>query len=140
MTPKKNRFVNLRRYKRLSVDFLIKYETNSHTEPRITNVKNLSAGGVKFLTRELIPEASILKVNLLVPPLEKIFHANAIVLRLRRLKKRLIYSVAVSFTNISAQDKEVINQFVENLSEAGDAKLKIDQASFVVQSGKRNPV
>jgi hypothetical protein len=48
--------------------------------------------------------------------------------------------VAVSFTNISAQDKEVINQFVENLSEAGDAKLKIDQASFVVQSGKRNPV
>lgn len=116
-----------RQYKRLYTDYLVRYETDVSGEPpHITNIKNLSAGGLKFLTKEPLRENATIKVVLLIPSLERPFRAQGRIVRVRRLKKRMIYSVAITFTDISAVDREVINRYVEDLSEDPAAKLFID--------------
>jgi len=126
---------NVRKHKRLNADYLLKYEAGGFGQnPQITNIKNISAGGMKFLTSEAIPETATLNVSVLIPPLEKSFMAHARVLRVRRLKKRLIYSVAVRFTDISKEDQSVLDDYVKSLAEIeGRASFLIDHANIVVR-------
>lgn len=126
-----------RLHQRLDVNYLLKYEAGaSAKEPAITNIKNISAGGMKFLSREVIPETATINVNVLIPPLERSFQAQATVLRVRRLKKRLIYSVAVRFTDISQKDQKTLDEYVKALSDSGNIEFLIDHANVVVQKSK----
>ncbi len=124
MEEKKKKIENLRRHKRMDADYLIRYKAGEEGEnPRITNIKNISAGGAKFLTGEILDESATVVVTVLIPPLEKSFQTQAKVLRVRRTRRKFIYSVAVRFVDISPQDQETLNQFVETL-EGPDAKEK----------------
>ncbi|HLD69673.1 MAG TPA: PilZ domain-containing protein [Candidatus Omnitrophota bacterium] len=135
--PKKSSGTEARRHKRLNADYLLKYETNEIGEgPKITNIKNISAGGMKFLTKEIIPETSSIQVNILIPPLEKSFQACASVLRVRRLKRRLIYSVAVRFTDIRQKDQDVLDEYVKSLSDDGKMSILIDHANVILRDKK----
>lgn len=130
----KKRASNSRQHKRINADFLLKYEQDEgKVEPRITNIKNVSAGGVKFLTREMLPENSSIYVNVLIPPLEKSFPARARILRVRRLRKRFIYSVAVRFTDINQNDQQSLNDFVETLAQDTETRFVVDHANVVVR-------
>ncbi|MDD5217324.1 MAG: PilZ domain-containing protein [Candidatus Omnitrophica bacterium] len=124
---KKARTDHARQYKRLYTDYLVRYETDASGEPpHITNIKNLSAGGLKFLTKEPLQENATIKVVLLIPSLERPFRAQGRIVRVRCLKKRMIYSVAITFTDISPTDRDVINRYIEELAEDPMAKLFID--------------
>lgn len=132
-TPKAPEKDNRRKFQRLDADFLLKYEVGGKGSPQITNIKNLSAGGLKFLSKEALPELANVKVELLIPPLEKAFQAMAKILRVRRLRKRLIYSIAVHFENLSAKEQEVLDQFVETVSTDDAVDFSIKKAQIVVQ-------
>lgn len=124
---------NRRRHKRLDAHFLLKYETRTPgTSPRITNIKNISAGGAKFLTQESFPPSATIQVNILIPPLERSFPAKAKIIRVRRHKRKFIYSVAVEFTGIEPKDQEALNQFVETIK-AEEAKFAIDHANVILE-------
>lgn len=118
MEEKNKKSDNLRQHKRLDADYLIRYQAGEDGEsPRITNIKNISAGGAKFLTGEVLNESSTVVVTVLIPLLEKSFQTHAKVLRVRRTRRKFIYSVAVRFTDISPQDQATLNRFVEALEE-----------------------
>lgn len=131
---KKSVTQNSRQHKRLKAAFLVKYQTGiMGEEARITNIKDISAGGARFLTREMLPASGKIKVNVLAQPLGRSFEAEARVLRMRRNKRTFIYSVAVQFTNISEKDKAQLNQFIESVANDAQTSFCIDHADVVVR-------
>jgi c-di-GMP-binding flagellar brake protein YcgR len=131
---------NSRQYKRLNAVYLVKYQVRgAGDQPRLTNVKNISAGGLKFVAKEFLPQEAIIKLNILVPGLERTLEAAAQVLRVRRSREGFIYSVAVKFIEISSDDQWALNQFIEDLAKDKEARLLIDHANVVVRRGKPQP-
>lgn len=131
--PKRIRLRNSRRYKRFRAHFLVKYQLSTKGETRITNAKDVSAGGLCFWSTERILESSLLRVSIYLPPLERTVDALVQVLRVRKVKKVLLYSVAVNFLDLDRKDREAINEFAESLSKDKGAKFLIDHAEIVVR-------
>jgi len=128
---------NARQFKRLKAFYLVKYQVSGKGDaPRLTNVRDISAGGVKFLTEESLPEDASIKLSILVPTLQRTLEAKAKILRVSRGKEGITYSVAVKFTDISGEDKLALNQFVEDIARDKDARVSIDHADVVVRQGK----
>ena len=125
-----------RKNKRLKAAFLVKYETGRVGEsPRITNIRDISAGGMRFMTKDIMPESSVIKVKVMAPPDGRVFEANARILRVRRANKHFIYSVAVHFENISASDREALDRFIEDAASHTDTRICIDQAEITLKRG-----
>ena len=108
---------NMRRYNRFPVDYLVKYglADSPGIEPLVSNLKDISAGGLKFWSEHFLPEGSLLRVSVCTPPLNRVIEALARVVRVRRSPQNLYY-IAVSFIEIPAEDQAAINQFVEGFT------------------------
>lgn len=117
---------NARRHKRCRVNFLVKYQLDGKGEARITNVRDLGAGGIRFWADEKLAPHSILKVSICFPPLNRTVEAVAQVLRTQRLKKgNLSYSAAVGFLDLKREDRTALETFTENLSQNREALKKV---------------
>jgi len=128
--------LNARSHKRLRAAFLVKYETGRLGEsPRITNIRDLSAGGLRFFTRELLEESSRIKLQVLVPSLERSLTAQAKILRVRRANRNFVYSVAVQFADLKPGDREDLAKFIETLDQNPETRICIDQANVVLRNG-----
>jgi len=130
---RKSKARNTRRYKRFRADFLVKYQINGGGEGRITNARDIGVGGDRFWAGERVPESFLVNISVYLPPLERSVEATAQVLRTRKVKKSLLYSVAVKFLELSRQDREAISEFVESLSQDEGASFLIDHADIVVR-------
>lgn len=122
-----------RRFKRFRISYLVKYQINGKGEPRITNARDIGAGGLKFWTKEEIPASSLLKVSVFLPPLERTMEAEAKVLRVRKIKGQFVYSVAVSFLDVKEVDRAALQDFAETLSKDKDGRFLIDHASVIIR-------
>jgi len=133
-TPRKIK--NARKYKRLKAYYLVQYEVDSKgSKPKINNVRDISAGGLKFISDEAVPERAGIKLRVLMPSLEKTLVARAQILRVRRVPHAVNYTVAVKFTEISQDDQKALNDFIERLAEDRNARFLIDHAEVVVRKG-----
>lgn len=122
-----------RRFKRFRVSYLVRYQVNGKGEPRITNARDISAGGLRFWTKEALAPSSVLDISIYLPPLRRSVEAVSQVLRVRRSRDEFIYSVAVSFLDIKEEDQKELRNFAESLSKDRDGKFMIDHASVVVR-------
>ncbi len=117
-----------RKHKRLKAAYLVKYETGRLGEdPRITNIHNISAGGIRFLTQDILPESSAIQLKVMAPPDGRSFDAEARILRVRRANRHFIYSVAVNFVNMAFKDRDALESFIEDVSRHEDTRICIDQ-------------
>ena len=133
----KKNFLDRRRNKRLKTAYLIKYETSrAGLAPRITNIRDISAGGMRFLTKDILAESSVIKVKVMAPPDGRVFDAEARILRVRRANRNFVYSAAVNFVNISAKDRDDLESFSEDMAQHEDTRICIDQAQVVLKQGK----
>ena len=130
---RKIRLKNTRRFKRIKAAYLVKYEAGRTGEPRITNARDIGAGGLRFWTPDLLPESSSLKISVYLPPLDRTVDALAKVVRIRRSRQSLVYSVAVCFLELKQEDREAINEYAETLSKDKAARFVIDHADVVVR-------
>lgn len=130
---KKEKARNTRRFKRFRSDFLVKYEVEKGGTARITNARDIGAGGLRFWSEEKIPETSLLHVSIYLPPLNRIVEGLVRVLRVRKVKKTFSYSIAVSFLDLKQEDREAMNEFAEHLSREKGAQFLIDHADVVVR-------
>lgn len=109
---------NSRRFKRLRTEYLVKYQIPGAEGPaQVSNMKDLSAGGLKFWTETYIPEATLLRVSFIVPPLERTVETLSRVIRVRQAKNVPIYYIAVRFIEIPEDAKEALDVFIESLSQ-----------------------
>lgn len=124
---------NSRRFKRLRADYLIKFQVpGTPGEPFLSNMKDLSAGGVKFWTEQYIAEGTLVKVSFLVPPLDMKVDTLARVVRARSGGGAApIYYVATRFIEISQDAKTAIDEFVEYLSSLPQARKMVSSSPLV---------
>lgn len=124
---------NSRRFKRLRADYLIKFQVpGTPGEPFLSNMKDLSAGGVKFWTGNYIAEGTLIKVSFLVPPLDMKVDTLARVVRVRSAGDlEPLYYAAARFIEISEDAKNAIDQFVEHLSTIPQARKMISSSPVV---------
>ena len=131
--PRKMKTLDTRRFKRFRADFLVKYGKSQDVPSRVTNTRDIGAGGIRFWSEEKLPESSLLNVSVYLPPLERVVDGVARVLRVRRVKKTPLYTIATSFLELQRENREAINEFAESLSQKKGAQFLIDHANRVVR-------
>lgn len=135
-TKKEYQTQNGRRFKRMRADYLVKYQLVGMTgEPLVSNIKDLSAGGIKFWTDQFLPEETLLKVSFLVPPLGLIVEALGRVIRIRRAKEESIYYIAIRFIEMPDESKKAVDDFIEYLAQQPGAKKLIKETPLVKRFG-----
>ncbi len=105
-----------RKFKRLQAAYLVKYKIGEKGVPRVTNLVDISEGGLRFLAHEKISELSILHLSIYLPPLERSVDTVSKVTRVRRARDgETTYYVSVIFLDLKGGDREAIRQFAELL-------------------------
>lgn len=124
--------MNSRRHKRLKADYLVKYQMPGSEEgPFVSNIKDISAGGVKFWTERALPEGALIQINVLLPPLDKELRALGRIVRVRSVKDAPMDYVAVNFIELDLDAQTALNDFIEYTATLAIAKDLIDFHPFV---------
>ena len=131
MFEQKYRIQNTRRYKRLKSDYLVKYQEPGATEVFVSNLKDISAGGLKFWTDQIFAEKTLLRLSVWIPPLDRKLETLGRILRVRKTKDAPIYYVSVQFIEISVDDQKILNEFIEHLATVPEAHFLIHDAPVV---------
>lgn len=127
--------VNSRRYKRLKADYLLKFKLPGFEgEPVVSNIKDISAGGVKFWTDRVLPEGALIQVSVLLPPLDQELKALGKIVRVRPSKNAHIEYVAVNFLELNLDAQQALNDFIEYIASTVVADDLIDMHQFVKRS------
>lgn len=123
---------NERKYRRLKADYLVKHRPASEEgEFAVSNLKDVSAGGVRFWTERLYQEGQLLQVSLLVPPIDKALQIFGRAVRVRKGRWNSLYYVGVGFLEIPKADRELLNSFIERLAGIPEAGPIVDHADVV---------
>jgi len=132
---------NTRRFKRLRIDYLIKYQVAGSEEgPFVSNAKDISASGLKFWTDRFLPERTLLKVSIMMAPLERTIEVLGRVLRVRRSKDGTVYYLAIGFLEIPKADQTALNEYIERLAKTPAARKLVDHARVVTREAEIQPV
>ena len=135
MFKKTYKAVNARKFKRIHTDYLLKFQLlNSKEPPIISNIKDLSAGGLRFWTDRMVPQDALVRVSVFVPPLDRTIEALGSVQRVRRAIKAPVYYVSVGFVELNQEDQEAINQFVEGVALQPGANQSVHHPEIVNRS------
>ena len=128
---------NTRSYKRLRADYLLKYwpADEPAAEPWVSNLVDISAGGMRFWSEALVPEDRLLQITMWLPPIDRTLEVQAHVLRTRQARNTSMYYVAVKFEDLPDSDKGALNSFIETLSQIPGARPLVDNKR-VVKRGK----
>ena len=117
MFEKKYQTQNSRQHKRLLAPYLMKYQIlpaealdSSLQESYLSNVKDLSAGGVKFWTERALAENTLLKIQISIPPIQRTLEMIAKAIRVRQVRGGSIFYIAAVFMEIPKSDQEALNQ------------------------------
>jgi c-di-GMP-binding flagellar brake protein YcgR len=129
---KKYSAANSRRFKRLKADYLVKYKIPGFPgDPYVSNIKDISAGGLRFWSDKGLPEKSLVQISVLLPPMDREIKALGRLVRVRPARRGFFDYVAVSFIELSQDDQNAINDFIEHISVTEAAHDLIDQFDVV---------
>lgn len=139
----KNKYIinNTRRYKRLFADYLIKYRP-SHTESGaflVANLKDISAGGVKFWNDIPLPEGALFWVEVLTMPIDRVIRGLARVVRVHQAKNRLVYYNALQFLEIPSEDQNALNSFIDRVAAESGGKALVPEPDTFRRRGHKRP-
>jgi len=107
--------VNTRKEKRIKASYLIKYQTgNKNNITRLSNARNVSAGGLCFLTNECLKPETLIRLAILIPSFESPIEVEARVLRVTRIYHRnMAFSVGVKFVEMSEENRHTLEKFIK---------------------------
>lgn len=115
-----------RRHKRMTANYLIKFqEAGSQEDPFLANIKDLSAGGVRFWTEHFFPEGTLLNISMLIPPIDLVMSTLGKVVRVRLAQDGTFFYMGVSFIEIRAHEQIALNEFIENLSQSRKSRFLV---------------
>jgi len=126
---------NTRKHKRLKSFFLLKYQTDAKAgQEQITNVHDISAGGLRFQTNQRLPQNCIIKLAILIPSFEEPIEAEAEVVWVGQTrKKNMPYAVAVKFTKVSGKAEKELEEFLQKMAKEKKNPFFIDLPQFSVR-------
>jgi HD-GYP domain-containing protein (c-di-GMP phosphodiesterase class II) len=105
-----------REFKRAFTDVSIQYrpETMGEDERKISRIRNIGGGGLCFRNR-LIPEKSLLEIELKLPEIHSPIKASAKVVWTKKETEKALYNIGIAFENIAEEDRKNIIEYVEKM-------------------------
>lgn len=121
-----------RKHRRVKSFFLLKYQTGAATgKEQLTNLHDISEGGLRFQTNQRLPENSIINLAVLIPSFEKPIEVEAKVVWVGQSKKKdNAYSVAVQFVKVSGDTQGKLNEFFKGMVKENKNPMFIDLPQF----------
>lgn len=117
--PDMSRYADRRLFVRLNSTVNIRYKVVKSIPPRdslkksseFTVTKNISAGGLLFAAKEILPLGTILELKIEIPE-DKTVECLARVIRGEEIENEKVYETAVCFLDLSASDRSRFDKFI----------------------------
>ncbi len=108
-----------RQYERIKKSFILSYFDQAHPENKfeITQLKNISFGGMCFITSQSYESQTKLGIELKTPYLAGTTHLEGIVLGSNEKMKDKIYETRLQFGNLDAEAKILLGKLIELFTE-----------------------
>jgi c-di-GMP-binding flagellar brake protein YcgR len=114
-----------RRFARLSCAVEVEYMVvkNRQTVPLNTDTRNVSLGGMSFMSFDRLIPGDVLKMKLILPGVEQALAIRARVIwcaptRMGGTEQPEIFDTGIEFTDLSPEAKDILNRFITNASVA----------------------
>ena len=121
---KRYSYENTRRYKRLPTAWPVKYAPMPLSKNLIRmTMKDISAGGVAFLSDREAPIGSTVNMEILVPPIQKTICAVGEVLRCTALKNAG-FELGVRFDQIDPGEQKLLEKAIDAFYSGKDPNLR----------------
>ena len=110
-----NSFEERRRHKRIQKNFVMTYfeKNNPHIRYEITQLKNISIGGMCFITNKAFSPETILCVELKTPYLSDITHLEGEVLGSNEKTRNLLYETRLKFKLLDPKAEYLMKKLIE---------------------------
>lgn len=117
---KKYKYPNTRQYLRLPASWPVKWEPTQHAgAPGVAATKDVSAGGIALVVREMIPAGSRIQIEIHVPALNRSIPAQGQVVRCL-LAKGGGFELGIRFAQISAEDQKALREAIDKFASPRD--------------------
>ena len=116
--PKKNLGRERRQHKRVDKNFILKYFDLSHPKEKheITQLKNISQGGLCFISSIMIAVNSKLGIELKTPYISTTTYLQGIVLESHDKVAGILYETRLRFENLDNQSSLILKELMEYIS------------------------
>ncbi len=111
-----------RRYERINKSFILSYFDIANPEQKfeITQLKNISLGGMCFITTRAFESSTRLSVELKTPYISGTTYLEGIVLQSHEKMKGTIYETRLEFENLDTEAKVLLEKLMEFFIDAKD--------------------
>ena len=101
---------NRRKHVRILRHFIVRYSASSHPSGKqeVTQINNISQGGMNFSTTQFLKPGEELKVELKTPFLDENLHLQGVILECSEKIPKLIYAVRLQFKDLPTNAKEIL--------------------------------
>ncbi|MGD9014766.1 MAG: ATPase, T2SS/T4P/T4SS family [Candidatus Omnitrophota bacterium] len=112
-----------RAYSRLVTGIHIRYKIfkshdellkRGYTPERLSVTKNISAGGLLFVSGQAIPVGAVLELIIELPSGEELIECLGRVLRVKEIEENKSYDIAVCFLDITSAQRAKLDKYVQN--------------------------
>ena len=103
-----------RRFVRIDGTFVLSYRQAGIEDPKsdITQTRNISVGGLLFMTDKLFPLGAILVLKLRLPDREDHIDIKVKVVGSRQIRKNVLYETRAKFVDIKEEDRDAVRKIV----------------------------
>lgn len=115
--------IERRRYERIRKSFILSYFDMANPERKfeITQLKNISLGGMCFVTIRPFEPSTKLGIELKTPYIAGTTHLEGRVLQSHEKMKGMIYETRLEFENLDTEAKVLLEKLMEVFVDAKDA-------------------
>ncbi|HTL46500.1 MAG TPA: PilZ domain-containing protein [Verrucomicrobiae bacterium] len=138
----KYRASNSRRAIRMKASYLARYMVihgGVESEIRTANTKDISATGVRLIVSERIAPGEMVRLQLLLPPIEKTIAAFGRITRVEDAPHGLSY-MSVSFVEINEVDQVILDTFLRERFKSRESQDLFDHEETVTRKVERAAV
>lgn len=104
-----------REHKRIKKNFILAYfDKNTPQEKfELTQLKDISKGGLRFITTRSFPSGTFLGIELKTPYISETTYLEGEVLDCTEKVKNMIYETRLQFTLLNTQAEFILNKLIE---------------------------
>lgn len=107
---------NSRRFQRVRIPLLIRYQLDETGEGKVSNLNDLAAGGVRFTSDEPVASGTRLKLCIKLPWRDRPLYVIGKVTRCLKLRETTVWRIATRFVGMKKEDTAEIESFVDALA------------------------
>jgi hypothetical protein len=131
----KARSKNLRRFQRVRIPLLVRYQLEEEGEGKVSNLNDLAAGGIRFTTEEPVRLGLRLRLKVKLPWRERPLVAIGKVTRCVKVRGTQIYRVATQFVGMKKEEISEVESFVDALANERE-KLRRDKIKLSLKKAR----